>query len=130
MKQLYRSNINRKIAGVCGGIGEYLSISPDIVRILFIVGALLVGLRYSFIIYIASMLLIPKSPEGYSSYDYNYNQFSIDNIKSKNIIGISLIVLGILMTLKRVFIINDVVVTSIILIALGIYIIVKGGREH
>lgn len=129
MKQLYRSNINRKIAGVCGGIGEYLSISPDIIRILFIVGTLLVGLRYGFTVYIASMLLIPKAPEGYSNYDYNYNQFSIDNIKNRNIVGIVLIILGILLTLKRVFIINDVIITSIVLIALGVYIIIKGGRN-
>jgi len=36
-KRLYRSRSNRWIAGVCGGIGEYLNIDPIIIRILAIV---------------------------------------------------------------------------------------------
>jgi phage shock protein C len=35
--RLYRSRRNRVIAGVCGGIGEYFSIDPVIIRILAIV---------------------------------------------------------------------------------------------
>jgi len=35
MKKLYRSSNNKKIAGVCGGIGEYLQIDPVIVRVVF-----------------------------------------------------------------------------------------------
>lgn len=34
MKRLYRSNDNRLIAGVCGGIGEYFDIDPVIIRLL------------------------------------------------------------------------------------------------
>ncbi len=33
MKKLYRSNSQRMIAGVCGGIAEYFNIDPTIVRI-------------------------------------------------------------------------------------------------
>jgi len=36
MKKLYLSNTDRKIAGVCGGLGEYFGIDPTIVRIFFI----------------------------------------------------------------------------------------------
>jgi len=36
-KRLYRSRNNRWIAGVCGGIGEYLNIDPTIIRILAVV---------------------------------------------------------------------------------------------
>ena len=36
-KKLYRSRTNRWIAGVCGGIGEYLNIDPTIIRILAII---------------------------------------------------------------------------------------------
>jgi len=36
-KRLYRSRTNRWIAGVCGGIGEYLNIDPTIIRILAII---------------------------------------------------------------------------------------------
>ena len=33
MKRLYRSNTDRMIAGVCGGIGEYFNIDPTLVRL-------------------------------------------------------------------------------------------------
>jgi len=36
-KRLYRSSSNRIIAGVCGGLGEYLNIDPVIIRILAVV---------------------------------------------------------------------------------------------
>ena len=36
-KRLYRSRSNRIIAGVCGGIGEYLNIDPIIIRILAVI---------------------------------------------------------------------------------------------
>jgi phage shock protein PspC (stress-responsive transcriptional regulator) len=33
MKKLYRSEKDRKVAGVCGGLGEYFDIDPVIPRI-------------------------------------------------------------------------------------------------
>ncbi|MFA5060599.1 MAG: PspC domain-containing protein [Candidatus Omnitrophota bacterium] len=35
MKKLYRSETDKKIAGVCGGLSEYFDIDPVIFRILF-----------------------------------------------------------------------------------------------
>ena len=32
-KKLYKSNKNKMIDGVCGGIGEYINIDPTIVRL-------------------------------------------------------------------------------------------------
>ena len=37
MKKLYRSETDRKIAGVCGGLGEYFNVDPVIFRIIFVV---------------------------------------------------------------------------------------------
>ena len=42
-KRLYRSRRNRMIAGVCGGLAEYFSIDPTLVRLLFILFLLLGG---------------------------------------------------------------------------------------
>jgi phage shock protein PspC (stress-responsive transcriptional regulator) len=36
-RKLYRSTSNRKIAGVCGGLAEYFSVDPAMVRIIAIV---------------------------------------------------------------------------------------------
>lgn len=35
-KRLYRSETNRVLAGVCGGLGEYLGINPVFIRVFFI----------------------------------------------------------------------------------------------
>ncbi len=39
-KRLTRSETNRVIAGVCGGLGEYFGIEPVIFRIIFVLLAL------------------------------------------------------------------------------------------
>jgi len=38
-KRLYRSTTNRTIAGICGGLAEYLQINPLIIRIIVVVCA-------------------------------------------------------------------------------------------
>ena len=53
-KRLCRSSKNKVIAGVCGGIGEYLHIDPVIVRILAIV---IPG--FGWVMYLICALVIP-----------------------------------------------------------------------
>lgn len=36
-RRLYRSRTDRKIAGVCGGLAQYLNVDPTVVRIIFLV---------------------------------------------------------------------------------------------
>ena len=43
MKRLTRSATDRKLAGVCGGIGEYFGVDPTMVRIGWVVFCLLGG---------------------------------------------------------------------------------------
>ena len=38
-KKLYRSRDNRRIAGVCGGLGKYLDIDPRLLRWAFVLTA-------------------------------------------------------------------------------------------
>lgn len=42
-KRLTRSRTDRKIAGVCGGIAQYLNVDPTVVRIIFLVLLLMGG---------------------------------------------------------------------------------------
>lgn len=39
-KKLYKSKIDRKIFGVCGGIAEYFRVDSTIIRLIFVVLAL------------------------------------------------------------------------------------------
>ncbi len=59
-KRLYRSDDDRIIAGVCGGIGEYIGIDPVIVRILWVLTLFLGG--SGVIAYILAWLIIPHQP--------------------------------------------------------------------
>jgi len=54
-KQLFRSKNNCKIAGVCGGLGEFFDIDP-----IFLVSAFFGGLGV--IIYIVLWILMPEAP--------------------------------------------------------------------
>lgn len=62
MKKLYRSQKDRKIAGVLGGIGEYFNIDPTLVRLGFLV-ALFLSLGTATLIYIISIFVIPNEWE-------------------------------------------------------------------
>jgi len=59
-RKLYRSKDNRRLAGVCGGLGTYLGADPTVVRVLFIVLAVLGGA--GLIIYLAMWLIVPQEP--------------------------------------------------------------------
>ena len=58
MKQLYKSNTNKKVAGVCGGIGEYFGIDPTIVRLGFVALSLLAGGGLA--VYIIAAIIMPE----------------------------------------------------------------------
>ena len=57
-KKLTRSFTQRKIAGVCGGLGEYLGVSPTIFRFLFLLLCLPGGIPGP-VLYILCWIFIP-----------------------------------------------------------------------
>lgn len=59
-KKLYRSNENRVLLGICGGIGEYFNMDPVIVRLILIV-LVFVGFSGVFA-YIIAAFIIPLRP--------------------------------------------------------------------
>src|SRR5215211_2147969 len=42
-RKLYRSKTNRKLAGVCGGLAQYFNIDSTLIRVLFVLLAVLGG---------------------------------------------------------------------------------------
>lgn len=59
MTRLYRSETDKKIAGVCGGIGELLDVDPTIVRLAALFVALATGIFPFIIAYIAAWWIVP-----------------------------------------------------------------------
>ena len=61
MKRLYRVAQGKKIAGVCSGLGEYFNIDPTLVRIIFLLIAILWG--FGIMAYLIFWLAMPKKDE-------------------------------------------------------------------
>ncbi len=59
---LYRSRQNRMIAGVCGGIAEWLGWSPAWVRLLYILVSILSAAFPGIIVYIILWIVMPEGP--------------------------------------------------------------------
>jgi phage shock protein C len=57
--RLFRSRKDKKLAGVCGGLGEYTNVDPTIVRILFIVAGL-ASFGFTILVYIVMAIVVPK----------------------------------------------------------------------
>lgn len=63
MKRLYLSSADRKIGGICGGLGEYFDKDSTLFRVLFIVITAL-SFGAAIIAYIAMWIIIPRKPKG------------------------------------------------------------------
>jgi phage shock protein C len=58
-KKLYKSSTNKVIAGVCGGIAEYLEVDATILRLLWVIFVLFTGIFPGVIIYLIAALIMP-----------------------------------------------------------------------
>jgi phage shock protein C len=65
-KRLLRSRTERMVAGVCGGLGEYLDMDPTVVRVLWVLISLLagVGVLLYLIMWVIVPLELPAPPGG------------------------------------------------------------------
>lgn len=59
-KRLYKSNKNKMLAGVCGGIAEYFNLDPTLIRLGWIVFSALGG--SGILAYIIAAIVIPQNP--------------------------------------------------------------------
>ena len=63
MRKLYRSETDKKIAGICGGIGEHLDVDPTIVRLVAIVFGFATGVIPFLIGYAVAWWIVPSKSE-------------------------------------------------------------------
>ncbi len=59
-KRLYRSNFDKILCGVCGGVAEYFDIDPTLVRLGWILFCAMGGC--GILAYIIAAVIIPKNP--------------------------------------------------------------------
>jgi phage shock protein C len=62
-KQLTLSAVDKKIAGVCGGIAEYLDVDPTIVRLIWVALSVVPGgFIGGALAYFLAWIIVPKAP--------------------------------------------------------------------
>ncbi|MED0967253.1 PspC domain-containing protein [Bacillus paramycoides] len=58
-KKLCKSETDKMLFGVCGGLGEYFDISTTLIRIIWLIAVLCFGT--GFLVYLICLLLMPRS---------------------------------------------------------------------
>ena len=62
MKRLYLSQTDKKIAGICGGLAEYMEVDSTVVRLVAVVGGLITGVIPLVLAYLVAWIIIPVKP--------------------------------------------------------------------
>lgn len=57
MKKLYKSKTDKKICGVCGGLGEYFNVDSTIIRL---AAVLLAFFGCGILVYIVAAIIMPE----------------------------------------------------------------------
>jgi phage shock protein C len=60
-KRLYRSNTDRMLGGVCGGLAQYFNVDPTVVRLVAVLGMFLT-VSAAFWAYIVMWAIVPEAP--------------------------------------------------------------------
>ncbi len=147
MKRLYRSQKDKIIAGVCGGIGEYVGIDPVIIRIITVILFFWGG--SGIIAYIIAMIIIPLNP-GSVDEDKNKTTKAVSKGDKKEVvkaggdsgallIGIVLVVVGGIFLMRNLPFFNEYywwfrhqighIFWPSVLIALGAFMIIRGTKK-
>jgi phage shock protein C len=60
IRRLYRSSRNCMIAGICGGIAEYLDWDPTLVRLIYVLVSVFSAAFPGILVYIIAWFIIPR----------------------------------------------------------------------
>jgi phage shock protein C len=58
-RKLYRSQSQRMLAGVCGGLAEYFNIDATVMRVLFLILAVFGG--WGLVLYLVMWIVVPDA---------------------------------------------------------------------
>ena len=61
-KRLMRSSVDSKIAGVCGGIAEYMDVDSTVVRLVWVLITFFTGIVPGLLAYLVAWLVMPEAP--------------------------------------------------------------------
>jgi phage shock protein C len=137
-KRLYRSENNRVIGGICGGLGDYFGVDPVLVRLVFVALGLANGLGV--LIYFIMWLIVPDiSARSLTSEEVVRSNMGDISQQARHlgrsftesgygplIIGALLIVLGAVFLLDDVFTwLSPALVWPVVMIVIGAFFLLK-----
>jgi phage shock protein C len=126
-KTLRRSRTNRIVAGVCGGIAEYLGMDPVLVRIVMVVLALAGG--GGVVLYLLAWVLIPE--EDASDGSPNVAPASTSGFeRGQLVVGVVLIAIGAIFLIQILAPRFGRYFWPVAFIAVGLAIIVQAARQR
>jgi phage shock protein C len=106
-KRLTRSATDKKIAGICGGLGEYFNVDSVIFRIVFCFLALCGG--GGVILYFIMLLIIPEKQTAFQDFSKKTEETTFEDVSEKKkrndsvliVFGIMFILFGAMIFLFR-----------------------------
>ncbi len=100
MRRLYRSNHDRVIAGVCGGLAEYFGVDSVLVRLAY---AALAFMGIGILAYPIAVIIIPNAPTGheYSIYDEEEGKPVAGVARTNVLLGTGLVLVGAYLLFQR-----------------------------
>lgn len=131
MKKLYRSRKDAMVAGVCGGLAEYIGVDSAIVRLIFAVTVVMGGIGV--LAYFLAWIIIP---EGSNSGEFEYDNsetkhhMELSGDRLRMVIGLGFVGLGVLVLINKFvpgFTIE--IFFPAVLIMVGALILMKGKGE-
>jgi len=151
IKKLYRSRTNRVFAGVAGGVAEYFEVDSVLMRLIFVLLAILTGFFPMVIVYLIMMVVIPKNPTQGGAQEEprdvkdRINDFAEDIkegfestaekmkkedwfFEKRNIFGLIIVCVGLLLLLNifiPIHFLTAKFILSVAVILVGLYLIFK-----
>lgn len=123
-KKIYRSRTNSMIAGVCGGLGEYLNVDPTILRVVAVLLIFADGI--GLLAYLIGWVVIPRRPEMQAEV-----VTSERSELGRLLPGLALILIGL------IFLLNNLIpwfdfsyLWPVILIVLGVALLLKAQKRE
>lgn len=123
-KKIYRSRTNSMIAGVCGGLGEYLNVDPTILRVVAVLLIFADGI--GLLAYLIGWVIIPRRPEMEAEV-----VTSERSELGRLLPGLALILIGL------IFLLNNLIpwfdfsyLWPVILIVLGVALLLKARKRE
>ena len=119
MKRLFRDRWDKKVAGVCGGLGQFLKIDPTIIRLLVVMICIFTAVLPVLILYIVAWMLIPLGPPTYIEFECKKLYRSVQDRKISGSCGGIAESLGIDPTIVRIVVLFALLITGVVPILVG-----------